>query len=233
MIVAGRSLDKARRSAPARTGPDPARRSTAATTSRSRGIARRSSSTRPGRSSRRRSHVPRACIAAGIHYLDLADARDFVGRIGALDAAARAAGVAIISGASSLPALSGAVARRLAAGMETSARSRSRSASRTAAAPAPRRRRRSSPMSAGRSGSGGAGPGRPASAATSCAASGSKPAAPLPLAGRSRRLVRGAGPRPAARSAAGPAGGHLPRRHRLARSKISASPRPPGWCAGA
>lgn len=63
-------------------------------------------------------HVPEACIAAGIHYLDLADARDFIGRIGALDAAARAAGVAIVAGASSLPALSGAVARRLAVGMD-------------------------------------------------------------------------------------------------------------------
>ena len=61
--------------------------------------------------------VPEACIAAGIHYLDIADARDFVARIGALDAAARAAGVAVIAGASSVPALSGAVARRLAAGM--------------------------------------------------------------------------------------------------------------------
>lgn len=63
-------------------------------------------------------HVPEACIAAGIHYLDLADARDFVGRIGALDAAARAAGVAIVAGASSLPALAGAAARALANGME-------------------------------------------------------------------------------------------------------------------
>ena len=62
--------------------------------------------------------MPAACIAAGAHYLDLADARDFVTRITKLDAAARAAGVVVISGASSLPALPGAVARRLAAGME-------------------------------------------------------------------------------------------------------------------
>lgn len=62
--------------------------------------------------------VPEACIAAGIHYLDLADARNFVGRIGELDAAAREAGVVVIAGASSLPALSGAAARALAAGME-------------------------------------------------------------------------------------------------------------------
>lgn len=62
--------------------------------------------------------VPRACITAGTHYLDIADARDFVTGIGALDQAARAAGVAVISGASSVPALSGAVVRMLADGME-------------------------------------------------------------------------------------------------------------------
>jgi hypothetical protein len=60
----------------------------------------------------------RAAIAAGCHYLDIADARDFVCGIGALDAEARAAGVTAIAGASSLPALSGAVARRLAEGMD-------------------------------------------------------------------------------------------------------------------
>lgn len=62
--------------------------------------------------------VPRAAIAAGSHYLDIADARDFVCGIGALDGEARAAGVAVISGASTVPALSGAVARRLAEGMD-------------------------------------------------------------------------------------------------------------------
>jgi NAD(P)-dependent dehydrogenase (short-subunit alcohol dehydrogenase family) len=62
--------------------------------------------------------LPEACIAAGCHYLDLADGRDFVCGIGALDAAAKAAGVAIISGASSLPALSGAVCDRLAGGLD-------------------------------------------------------------------------------------------------------------------
>ena len=62
--------------------------------------------------------VPEACIAAGIPYLDLADARGFVGGIGALDAAARAAGVAAVSGASSLPALSSAVALKLAEGLD-------------------------------------------------------------------------------------------------------------------
>lgn len=63
--------------------------------------------------------VARACIAAGCHYLDIADGRDFVAGIGELDEAAQAAGVAVISGASSVPALSGAVVRKLAAGMES------------------------------------------------------------------------------------------------------------------
>jgi hypothetical protein len=62
--------------------------------------------------------VPLACIAAGIPYLDLADARGFVTGIGALDAAARAAGIAIIAGASTAPALTGAVARHLARDMD-------------------------------------------------------------------------------------------------------------------
>lgn len=63
--------------------------------------------------------VPEACIAMRIPYLDLADARDFVAGIGGLDKAARRAGVAVVTGASSEPALSGAVARKLAEGMET------------------------------------------------------------------------------------------------------------------
>jgi short subunit dehydrogenase-like uncharacterized protein len=60
----------------------------------------------------------RAAIAAGCHYLDIADARDFVRGMETLDAEAKAAGVAVIAGASSLPALSGAAARRLAEGMD-------------------------------------------------------------------------------------------------------------------
>ena len=63
--------------------------------------------------------LPRACIAAVIPYLDLADGRAFVTGIGELDASARAAGVTILAGASSVPALSGAVVRRLAQDMDT------------------------------------------------------------------------------------------------------------------
>ena len=53
--------------------------------------------------------LARACIAAGVHYLDLADARTFVTGITTLDAEARAAGVLVVSGASTVPGLSGAV----------------------------------------------------------------------------------------------------------------------------
>ena len=53
--------------------------------------------------------VARAAIAAGLHYVDLADGRDFVAAFTALDAAARAAGVVALTGASSTPALSNAV----------------------------------------------------------------------------------------------------------------------------
>lgn len=63
--------------------------------------------------------VPLACARASVPYIDLADARAFVADIASLDAAARAGGVAIIAGASSVPALSGAVARHLAQGLDT------------------------------------------------------------------------------------------------------------------
>ena len=53
--------------------------------------------------------VARACLAQGCHYLDLADARDFVVSIGELDAAARERGVIVVSGASSVPCLTAAV----------------------------------------------------------------------------------------------------------------------------
>lgn len=62
--------------------------------------------------------IPTACIAAGVHYVDIADSRDFVCGIRALDDAARAASVVLLSGASSVPALSGAAVRDLARGMD-------------------------------------------------------------------------------------------------------------------
>ena len=50
--------------------------------------------------------------------MDFADACEFVLGIGVLDKEAHAAGVVVISGASTLPALSGAVVRELAEGMD-------------------------------------------------------------------------------------------------------------------
>jgi len=62
--------------------------------------------------------LARAAITAGMHYLDLADARDFVAGFGVLNAAARTAGVIALTGASSTPALSHAVLDRLTAGWQ-------------------------------------------------------------------------------------------------------------------
>jgi hypothetical protein len=60
--------------------------------------------------------VAQATLAAGAHYLDLADGRAFVANFAAANhAAARAAGRCAISGASTLPALSGAVLETLCA----------------------------------------------------------------------------------------------------------------------
>ena len=56
--------------------------------------------------------VARAAIAAGANYIDLADGRDFVAGITQLDDIAREQEVFVTSGASSLPALSSAVADR-------------------------------------------------------------------------------------------------------------------------
>jgi saccharopine dehydrogenase-like NADP-dependent oxidoreductase len=59
-------------------------------------------------------NVAEACIRAGAHYLDLADARDFVAGIGALDTRAKLRDVLVVSGASTLPGLSSAVVDDLA-----------------------------------------------------------------------------------------------------------------------
>ena len=60
--------------------------------------------------------LARAAIAAGIHYVDLADGRAFVAGFPMLDAAAKKAGVVALTGASSTPALSNAVLDKLTAG---------------------------------------------------------------------------------------------------------------------
>jgi hypothetical protein len=59
----------------------------------------------------------RAAVAAGAHYVDIADARDFVATApAAIDAAARAAGVLALTGASSTPALSNAALEAITRG---------------------------------------------------------------------------------------------------------------------
>ena len=64
--------------------------------------------------------VARHALAAGAHYIDLADGRDFVaGFPAALDGDARKAGRVAISGASTLPALSAAVVDALAGRLRT------------------------------------------------------------------------------------------------------------------
>ena len=60
--------------------------------------------------------LPRAAIGSGLHYVDLADARGFVRGITGLDPEASAAGVAVLAGASSTPALSHAAIDRMVAG---------------------------------------------------------------------------------------------------------------------
>jgi saccharopine dehydrogenase-like NADP-dependent oxidoreductase len=57
--------------------------------------------------------VASACIAQGVHYVDLADGREFVVNFAQLNPAAQRAGVIAISGASSVPGLSAAVADHL------------------------------------------------------------------------------------------------------------------------
>ena len=56
--------------------------------------------------------VARACIEAGASYIDLADDRAFVLGIGALQQAASEKGLLVVSGASTVPALSAAIVDR-------------------------------------------------------------------------------------------------------------------------
>ena len=53
--------------------------------------------------------VAQRCIDAGVNYCDLSDCRTFVNGVGVLDVQARQAGVAILSGCSSVPTLSSAI----------------------------------------------------------------------------------------------------------------------------
>ena len=63
-------------------------------------------------------NVVEACLTARVHYYDFADSRAFVCGIDQFDERARLAGIAVISGSSSVPALSQAVADSLASGFD-------------------------------------------------------------------------------------------------------------------
>jgi len=58
--------------------------------------------------------IVEAAIAVGAHYIDIADARDFVTGIGRFDAEAKSRRLTIIAGASSVPTLSSAAVAELA-----------------------------------------------------------------------------------------------------------------------
>jgi hypothetical protein len=54
--------------------------------------------------------LPEACLAAGVHHVDLADDRGWFRRLATLDGRFRERGLAAVAGASSLPGISGALA---------------------------------------------------------------------------------------------------------------------------
>ena len=58
----------------------------------------------------------KAAIAARVDYIDLADGREWIASFPKFDLAARTAGVSLVTGASSIPALSHAVLDQLVAG---------------------------------------------------------------------------------------------------------------------
>jgi hypothetical protein len=112
LLIGGRSLAKAQRFAASLT---PVNQAEGCNVDIDGDIAERLSEIRPdivihttGPFQSQDHRVARSAVAAGAHYLDLADAREFVATIGELDAEARSAGVAVISGASSVPCLTAA-----------------------------------------------------------------------------------------------------------------------------
>jgi hypothetical protein len=63
--------------------------------------------------------LPDACLAAGAHYVDIADHRGWIARLRARDAEFRERGLAAAVGCSSLPGISGALAVLAAARLKT------------------------------------------------------------------------------------------------------------------
>jgi NAD(P)-dependent dehydrogenase (short-subunit alcohol dehydrogenase family) len=120
IIIAGRSLPSARAQA-AKLAPAAEASITAAALDAARVTAQELRALAPsvvinasGPFQAQDYHLARTCIAAGCHYVDLADARSFVTGITQLDAEARAANVSVVSGASSVPGVSSAAVRHMA-----------------------------------------------------------------------------------------------------------------------
>lgn len=63
--------------------------------------------------------VVEACIALGVHYLDLADGSDFVQGVSRFDEAAKAKDIFVLSGVSSFPVLTAAVVAELAKDLQS------------------------------------------------------------------------------------------------------------------
>lgn len=113
LIIAGRSLDKARQLL--QTLPEE-RPHEAAAVDINQGFPQALERLQPdlvihtsGPFQKQGYEVALACIASGVHYVDLADGRDFVAGINKLDLLARSNGVLVVSGASSVPCLTSAV----------------------------------------------------------------------------------------------------------------------------
>lgn len=68
--------------------------------------------------------LPEVCLAAGAHYVDIADDRSWVGRLMAMDSRFRERGLLAAPGCSSLPGISGALAVTTAARLSAVQRAR-------------------------------------------------------------------------------------------------------------
>ena len=126
VTVAGRSLEEAQALVGRLRPHATARLDAAALDAMSIGLASGARTPVPDHRRSRIRAVPRAglqgraCVhSVGANYIDLADARAFVVGIEELDSDAKAAGVFVSSGASSVPALSSAAVDHLARGMSS------------------------------------------------------------------------------------------------------------------
>lgn len=111
LVICGRNLDKAERFSDALHAANPACAAIVDIHDPARALARIAPHLvihTVGPFQRQDYRVAEAAIACGAHYCDLADARHFVAGIGALDASAKKAGLAVVAGASSVPCLTAA-----------------------------------------------------------------------------------------------------------------------------